>query len=215
MNHTATTGVAASDRPLSTPVLRKGKPGRLAKPKTPISREAQRIGAAILEVLAGVRSPTDAATALGIAVPQYYLWEQRALQGLIAACQPRRPGEAISQRHQIAVLQKEVTRLKQDCARQQALVRVTQRTIGLSPPAPKSAAKPQGKKAGKTSGKKSRRRPLVVRALRAAAALRTASTTLDANDSSGVPLPEVLQPSVVDNALPSACPQAAAITVDT
>jgi hypothetical protein len=215
MTHTSVTGVAAPDKPLSTRVSRKGNQGRPAKPTTPISREAQRIGAAILEVLAGVRSPTDAATALGIAVPQYYLWEQRALQGLIAACQPRRPGEAISQRHQIAVLQKEVVQLKQDCARQQALVRATQRTIGLSPPAPKSAAKPQGKTAGKTAGKKSRRRRLVVRALRAATALRTASTTQEADDSSGVPLPEVLQPSVVDNPLPSACPQAAAITVDT
>jgi hypothetical protein len=135
-----------------------------------------------LEVLAGVRTPTDAAAALGLSVPRYYLWEQRALEGLVRACEPRPKGQVMSQRHQIAVLEKEVGRLRQDCARQQALVRASQRTIGLAgsgPAATKPAVKPSGKAAAKggegVAGKakpKRKRRP-VARALKAAAALQT------------------------------------------
>src|SRR5208283_246730 len=106
---------------------------------------------------AGVRTPTEAAAVIGLSVPRYYLWEQRALEGLVRACEPRPKGQVISQRHQIAVLEKEVARLRQDCARQQALVRASQRTIGLAapPPASKPVAKPGGKapaKAGGTAG---------------------------------------------------------------
>ncbi len=53
------------------------------------SREANRVAAAILEVLAGVRTPTCAAEALAISLPRYYQWEERALEGLLLACEPR------------------------------------------------------------------------------------------------------------------------------
>ncbi len=104
-----------------------------AKTKAAVSREAQRFAAAILEVLAGVRTPTEAAAAMSVSVPRYYLWEQRALEGLVRACEPRPQGKGGSERHQIARLEKELARLRQDCARQQALVRASQRTIGLVP----------------------------------------------------------------------------------
>jgi len=94
---------------------------------------------AVARVVAGcsrvVRvSEADAAAAMGISVPRYYLWEQRALEGLVAACEPRGGSKIVSSRCQIQALEKEVVRLKQECARQQALVRATQRTIGLAPP---------------------------------------------------------------------------------
>ena len=92
--------------------------GRPPEPRQPVSRDAQRIAAAILEVLAGVRTPTDAAAALGICVPRYYLWEQRALEGFVSACEPRSPGEYAGQQHEMAILRKEVVRLRQDCTRQ-------------------------------------------------------------------------------------------------
>jgi hypothetical protein len=172
--------------------------------KEPISRRAQCVAAAILEVLAGMRTPTDAATALGVTVARYYQWEQRAVEGLVAGCEPRPAGKAVSERHQIAVLQKEVARLKQDCARQQALVRASQRTIGLGPPPP---AKPAAKADGKAAGKKARKRRPVVRALQAAATLRAAATT---EETVAVPTsvvsPEVLQRSVVTNLSTMAVP---------
>jgi hypothetical protein len=198
---------------MPTAVVLKGRRlGRPVERKEPISREAQRLAAAILEVLAGVRTPTDAAAVLGVSVPRYYLWEQRALEGLVAACEPRPVGKAAGQRHQLAVLQKELARLKQDCARQQALVRASQRTIGLGPPPPaKPTAKAGGKAAGKVVGKKARKRRPVVRALKAAATLRAAATTEETPlVSSSALSAEVLQRSVVTNQSALAMPVQAA-----
>jgi hypothetical protein len=195
------------DQPVSgVVVLRKGQ--RFLRPVVrpkPISREAQRMAAAILEVLAGVRTPTEAAAALGMGVPRYYLWEQRALAAMVAGCEPRPAGQATSQRHQIAVLQREVARLKQECARQQALVRTTQRTIGLVPPVAKPTVKVgekgAGKGAGKQRGKKPRPRRPAVRALNAIATLK-AMPIMD--EPAGMATTEVVQRSAEDQAPPAA-----------
>jgi hypothetical protein len=48
------------------------------------SVEAHRRAAVILEVLAGVRGPSEAATALGVTVSHYYVLERKALAGLVA-----------------------------------------------------------------------------------------------------------------------------------
>lgn len=196
--------VPVSPQAMPTGVALKGpRRGRPAEPREPISREAQRFAAGILEVLAGVRTPTDAATAMGISVPRYYLWEQRALEALVAACQPRGAGKIVSSRCQILALEKEVGRLKQECARQHALVRAAQRTIGLAPP---PAAKPATKAGGEAAGKRTRKRRPAVRALKAAATLRAASAPEDDGDSPGVSPPDVLQRSAVSNPSPPATP---------
>jgi hypothetical protein len=194
----------AKPQPTKVVVLRGRRPGRPAERTEPASREAQRVAAAILEVLAGVRTPTDAAAVLGIGVPRYYLWEQRAVAGLVAACEPRPVGKTPGFRHQIAVLEKEITRLKQNCARQQALVRAAQRTIGLAPPPmPKSTTKATGKAGDRVAGKKPRKRRPVVRALKAAAALRAAVVTESPVSASvsGVSASEVLQQSDLSSPL--------------
>lgn len=140
-------------------VASKGKRGRLARPAPPASREAQRCAAVILEVLAGVRTPADAAAGLSVSLPRYYLWEQRALVGLVSACEPRRVGKGPGPQQRIASLEKEIARLRQDCARQQALVRAAQRTIGLGPPPPaKPAAKTGGKAPAASAAKAKRKR---------------------------------------------------------
>jgi len=154
------------------------------------SREANRTAAAILEVLAGVRTPTDAATALSIAPPRYYQLEQRALEGLLSACEPRRLGRLQTPDSRIATLEKEVQRWRQECARQQALVRAAQRTIGLAPPRAKSIEKSTGKAARK-------RRP-TVRALKAARTLQSASAEMpEAVASSGIESAGGVQPALV------------------
>jgi hypothetical protein len=204
MSHTIAPGVATAAKlmPSHAVIVRKGRPKQPFEPKTPISRETQRIAAAILEVLAGVRTPAAAAAALGIAVPRYYLWEQRALEGLVTACEPRPAGKGQSPQYRIRALEKEVTRLRQECSRQQALVRASQRTIGLTPP-PKPPVKPVGKKddqsGGRPTGKKHRQRRPVVRALKAAAAIRTAAIEEGVTSSSGAVSTEVLQPGLVSS----------------
>jgi len=176
----------------------------------PVSRDAQRVAAAILEVLAGVRTPTEAAAALSLSLPRYYLWEQRALEGLVRACEPRLKGKAAGERHQMAVLEKEVGRLRLDCARQQALVRASQRTIGLAasmPPPTKPPAKPGSKAAVKTSdgGKTKRKRRPVARALKAVAALQAPAGEETAAASPAVSsAAEVVQRSVPSSSLATA-----------
>ena len=133
-------------------------------PRGAHSREVQRLAAAILEVLAGARTPAQAAEVLGVSVPRYYQVEGRAMRGLVEACAPRPRGPGHSADKELAALRRQHDRLQHELTRQQTLVRLAQRTIGLPPPA---AAKP-------APGKKRRRRP-TVRALQAAAHLQQQS----------------------------------------
>jgi hypothetical protein len=180
----------------------KKPPPTLISTRAAASRDARLVASGILEVLAGVQTPTEVAKALGLSVPRYYLLEQRALAGLVRACEPRPVGKVASERHHIAVLEKEIGHLRQECARQQALVRVARRTIALaaSAPAAKSSAKTGEKTAAKpgskhTEGKVRRKRRPVARALKAAATFREPIVE-DAVDSSSPITEDVLQRSV-------------------
>jgi hypothetical protein len=135
------------------------------------SAEAKRLAAAILEVLAGARTPTEAAQALGLSLPRYYLLEVRALQGMLVACEPRNRERGPSPESALAAMRRECDQLRRECNRQQTLVRAAQRTIGLAPPAT-SASRPE------RNGKKRRRRRAIARALRAAARLKEDSAEL-------------------------------------
>jgi hypothetical protein len=125
---------------------------------------------AILEVLAGLRTPAEAAQSLQISVPRYYVLETRALEGLVAACEPKPLGKQPTPETRIAALEKELQQARHECARQQALVRAAQRTVGLTLP----ATRPGKQKA--EPAKKGRRRRPTVRALRAAKTLRENSS---------------------------------------
>lgn len=100
-------------------------------------REASRLAACVLEVLAGLRTPTEAAQELGVSLPRYYQLEQRALQGLVAGCTPARRGRAISSEDENARLRRDNERLTRECQRQQALVRLARQAAGLANPAAK------------------------------------------------------------------------------
>lgn len=101
---------------------------------TPVSAstDARRVAGAILEVLAGVRSITDAAVALGIAPARYYVLEARAVAGLITACEPRSPGphSGSGLAAEVDRLRAERDRLRDEAARYQALARIAQTAFG-------------------------------------------------------------------------------------
>ncbi len=124
------------------------------------SPEARKMAAAILEVLAGNLTPADAAAAMSVSPPRYYLLETRALEGLVLACETRGKGPGHSLERELESLHKEHERTKRELARAQALARVSQRAVGLV--VSQKPAKPDGKR---------KRRP-TVRALRAAANLK-------------------------------------------
>jgi hypothetical protein len=124
------------------------------------SREAKRLAAVLLDVLAGARTPPQAAGALGVSLPRYYQLEDRGLAGLVAACEARPRGRQPNGATESHTLTKENERLKKELGRYQALVRLTQRTVGVPPPAP-----------AKVAGKRRKRKP-AVRAMRRADRLR-------------------------------------------
>jgi hypothetical protein len=149
-----------------------GKPGREGTPRPPAepgagpfpgaSPEARRLAAAILEVLAGTQTPAEAASSLGLSQARYYQVELRAVVGLVAACEGRRRGRGLSPGNDLAALRHECERLRRECARQQALVRATRRSVGLTPEVPETPAE----------GSRPRQRRPTARALKMAALLR-------------------------------------------
>ena len=130
------------------------------KTKDEASREAKRLAAILLDVLAGSRTPSQAAETLGVSLPRYYQLESRGLDGLLAACEPRPRGRQTSSQAADQALRRDNERLRRELSRQQSLVRLTQRTLGVAPPVP-----------AKRAGKRKPRRP-TVRAMRRAEELR-------------------------------------------
>jgi hypothetical protein len=130
-----------------------------AKAGTPqVSPDAKRRTAVLLEVLAGLRTPQQGAEALGLSLPGFYQLEDRATLQLQLGCEARPRGRQATGESKAAALAKEVERLKQEVGRYQALLRLTQRTVGVPPAAPAKAGK--------------RKRKPVVRAMRRAERLR-------------------------------------------
>ena len=141
------------------------------------SKEAKRLAAMLLDVLAGSRTPPQAAETLGVSLPRYYQLEDRGLNGLLLACETRPRGrQANNSEMQLLTLTRENERLKRELSRYQTLVRLTQRSVGVPPPAPMKA---------KTPGKRRKRKP-TVRALRRAERLRDES-----NEEAGMDVPGV------------------------
>jgi hypothetical protein len=108
--------------------------------------QAKRLAAAILEVLAGARTPTEAAATLELSVPRYYQLEAQALRGLLEACEPKPKGRVRTIKTEVEELRKENQRLQREMSRHQALARAAQRAVGLSPPTPtvnKNGKKPR------------------------------------------------------------------------
>jgi len=92
---------------------------------------ARRKAMVILEVLGGVRTPTDAAEELGIPTPRYYQWEERGVEGLVAALEPKKRGPRRDPEKEIERMKEELEALRKECARYEALLRSAQRAIGL------------------------------------------------------------------------------------
>ena len=159
------------------------KTGRRAPCPRPGSGPANKLAAVVLDVLAGVRLPADAAQQASISLPSYYHLEQRVLDAIVRACEPRPRGKVRSPQRQVEQLQRQVKRLEQECARQQALVRAAHRMIGLTPPALKAAVE-------KPDGKRHRKRRPTVRALKAARLLREAAPVEHEEASTAPPVAE-------------------------
>jgi hypothetical protein len=180
--HVATDGAAlgnpaASSSPPKSLAKSLAKKPRRAPCPEPGSGQANKLALVILDVLAGVRLPAEAAQQVGISLPCYYHCEKRVLDAIVRACEPRPRGKVRSPERQVEELKRRISRLEQQCARQQALVRAAQRTIGLAPPAQPAAKSQIGRGGNSTKpdvAKRKRQRRPTVRALKAAKMLRAA-----------------------------------------
>jgi len=153
--------------PSSAPVPKRPQrnPHRLRLDKTP--PDARRRAAAVLEVLAGMRTCPQAAETLGLSLAAYYNLEQRAMEGLVQGCLPVPKGRQKRHDEQVNTLGRQCKKLQQDLLRYQALVRAQQRSSGLA--APPEPVKAKGKRA---------KRPMV-RAFKVVKQLRTTAATPD------------------------------------
>jgi hypothetical protein len=135
---------------------------------------ATRTAAVILEVLSGVRDTGEASQALGVSLSRYYVLEVRAIQGLVRSLEPRPKGKQQSPEVALRESRQEVARLAREVARTQALLRVSQRTLGLKP----GRAPEKRSKLGTSSSKSKvrRRRRTVRRAAQAIARLRSTAS---------------------------------------
>lgn len=146
-----------------------------------IPPEARKQAACVLEVLAGVRTPDQAAQTLSISLPTYYNLEMRALRGLIFSCTPQPPGRTLSLARKVRLAEQRASVAEKQLQRYQALLRNAQRNAGLLAPPPPPKDLPKGK-----------RRPHKprVRALRAIEALQ---------QTNGLPFtPAAVSPDAMD-----------------
>jgi len=128
-----------------------------SKPPT-ASKDARRHAALILEALGGLRSAPEAAEAMGVTLPRYYVLESRAVKGLVAALEPRPRGRQLTLEAKLERTERERDQLAKEVLRYQALYRASQRAIGV----PREDAAPaRRKKTTRTRRKKSRAEKLL------------------------------------------------------
>ena len=104
------------------------------------SREAKQATLAILEALSGLTTTSEAAEQLGVSASRYYQLEARALEGMMAALEPRPKGPRSTPESRIKALSAEKAELERELRRLQGLLRQTHRRMGIRA-VPKAKAK--------------------------------------------------------------------------
>lgn len=104
------------------------------------SKRARQITAVVIEAFSGELGTTEAAERLGVSLSRYYQLEARALEGMMAALEPRPRGKAKTPAREIATLKAEKKALEKELRRQQALLRAAHRAVGLPSRGPKGAS---------------------------------------------------------------------------
>lgn len=118
---------------MSAAKKRPAKPSRTpASPKQIAGSDgAKQKAAAILEVLCGVLGPSEGAASLALSLNRYYVLEARALSAMVAALEPRARGRQRSHARELAAVVIERDRLQGEVTRLSALLRATERVVGL------------------------------------------------------------------------------------
>jgi len=108
------------------------------------SKQAKRAMVAILEALAGTCGTTEAAERLSISLSRYYQLETRALQGMMAALEPRPRGRKKTPNDEIRALKAEIRVFERELRQARSLLRAASRSVGIKPLAKRAASKKKG-----------------------------------------------------------------------
>ena len=108
------------------------------------SKPAKRAMVAILEALAGTCGTSEAAERLQISLSRYYQLETRALQGMMAALEPRQRGPRKTPDGEIRALKAEQKVLERELRQARSLLRAASRSVGIKPVAKRSASRKKG-----------------------------------------------------------------------
>lgn len=144
----------------------------VAKADEQMRREA----ACVLEVLAGLRSPEEAAKVIGVSVPTYYNLEAKALKGLLHGCRTESPGRRMALEKRVAEAEQRAAELERQLRRYRSVLRNARRAAQILGDSDES------QETGSESG--SRRTPRV-RARRAIEALGGSGGAADAGGAGG------------------------------
>ena len=126
-------------------------------------QQMRREAACVLEVLAGLRTPEEAAKVIGVSVPTYYNLEARALKGLLHGCRTESPGRRLALEKGGAESEQRCEELERQLQRYRSVLRNARRAAQILGESDESQA--TGSESGRT-----RRKPRV-RATRAIDAL--------------------------------------------
>ena len=112
------------------------KPHQQRKPEAiPGSEEAKRQAAVILEVMSGARSAQEGSEVLGISPVRYYVLEDRALQGIVKALEPRPKGRRMqTPEDALKAVEREREKYKREVGRLQTLLRMVRKSVHLQEP---------------------------------------------------------------------------------
>lgn len=174
---TLTTAPTAANAAVGAPARgRRGRPKGIAngsgssaghraavRAETAASAQAKTTAAVVLEGLTGLRSAPASAVALGITVARYYAVEAQAVAGLLAACEPTPPGPApgLASERELARLRQQHRLQEQELTRLRAVLRTTQRSLGVPPAASVVVSATTSKPGEKIPRRRRPRRPVV------------------------------------------------------
>jgi hypothetical protein len=140
------------------------------------SEPARKAAAAVLSVMAGLKTPIEASAQIGVSVNRYYQLETRALSAMVRSLEPLPRGRRRRPEAEVERLTREKAKAEREASRYQSLYRASQRALGLAPP----ATKPADSRGTAAPGKKARRPRMRAKTLIAQISAAPAAATVDA-----------------------------------
>lgn len=144
------------------------------------SEPARKAAAAVLQVMAGMRTPSEVSQTLGINVNRYYVLETRALSGMVKALEPLPRGRRQRPEAELERLRREKAKAERESSRYQALLRASQKAMGMGP-----MSEPKGESKKPLASKKARRPRVRAKAALEALSAPPASAAPPADGTSG------------------------------